>query len=216
MSVLTGKVCKIIPSSQQICPNIIYRLWKGLKGYKAVPLREYLESLCRQLYSSRDMNISLYVTYTNCLDETNPYSSRTIWTGLCSNEIARRNLVALNRLNNLHVYNLGFKMKYFPINVYLGSLHIISSAKSSNYNRASRVCVCVWQPTPRTADVTVTKIAVYVRVRILMNRSFFVFILFTLQPLCWIYEYACYLRGHRKIGRPKLRGFMLQTWRRNK
>ena len=29
---------------------------------------------------------------------------------------------------------------------------------------------CVWQPTPRTADVTVTKIAGYVRVRILMNR----------------------------------------------
>ena len=35
------------------------------------------------------------------------------------------------------------------------------------------VCACVWQPTPRTADVTVTKIAGYVRVRILMNRSFF-------------------------------------------
>ena len=32
------------------------------------------------------------------------------------------------------------------------------------------VCVCVWQPTPRTADFTVTKIAGYVRVRILMNR----------------------------------------------
>ena len=31
------------------------------------------------------------------------------------------------------------------------------------------VAVCVWQPTPRTADVTVTKIAGYVRVRILMN-----------------------------------------------
>ena len=31
----------------------------------------------------------------------------------------------------------------------------------------------VWKPTPRTADVTVTKIAGYVRVRILMNRFFF-------------------------------------------
>ena len=29
--------------------------------------------------------------------------------------------------------------------------------------------VCVWQPIPRTVDVTVTKIAGYVRVRILMN-----------------------------------------------
>ena len=33
-----------------------------------------------------------------------------------------------------------------------------------------RVCVCVWQPTLKTADVTVTKITGYVRVRILMNR----------------------------------------------
>ena len=32
------------------------------------------------------------------------------------------------------------------------------------------VCACVWQPTHRTADVKVTKIAGYVRVRILMNR----------------------------------------------
>ena len=46
----------------------------------------------------------------------------------------------------------------------------------SNYNRArypsGRLCVwpCVWQSTPRTADVTVTNIAGYVRVRILMNR----------------------------------------------
>ena len=44
---------------------------------------------------------------------------------------------------------------------------------------AVRVCVCacvracVWKSTPRTADVTVTKIAGYVRVRILMNRGFF-------------------------------------------
>ena len=33
--------------------------------------------------------------------------------------------------------------------------------------------VSVWQPTPTTVDVTVTKIAGYVRVRILMNRWFF-------------------------------------------
>ena len=33
--------------------------------------------------------------------------------------------------------------------------------------------MAVWQPNPRTADVTVTKIAGYVRVRILMNRWFF-------------------------------------------
>ena len=36
------------------------------------------------------------------------------------------------------------------------------------------MCVCmwlaVWQPTPRTVDDTVTKIAGCVRVRILMNR----------------------------------------------
>ena len=31
----------------------------------------------------------------------------------------------------------------------------------------------MWQPTLRMADVTVTKIAGYVRVRILMNRIFF-------------------------------------------
>ena len=30
--------------------------------------------------------------------------------------------------------------------------------------------LAVWQPTPRTADVTVTKMAGYVRVRILINR----------------------------------------------
>ena len=60
-----------------------------------------------------------------------------------------------------------------------------------------RVCacvwgVCVWEPTHIAADVTVTKIAGYVRVRILMNRWFFLaFILFTLRPLCRIYEYAC-------------------------
>ena len=32
------------------------------------------------------------------------------------------------------------------------------------------VCPCVWHSTPRTADVTVTKMAGYLRVRILMNR----------------------------------------------
>ena len=31
-------------------------------------------------------------------------------------------------------------------------------------------CPCVWQSTPRKADVTVTKLACYVRVRILMNQ----------------------------------------------
>ena len=41
----------------------------------------------------------------------------------------------------------------------------------SNYNRANDVAG--WQPTPTTADVTITKIAGYVRVRILMNRGFF-------------------------------------------
>ena len=40
------------------------------------------------------------------------------------------------------------------------------------------MCVCVgdWQPTPKTADVTVTKFAGYVRVRILMNRWFFSYV----------------------------------------
>ena len=46
---------------------------------------------------------------------------------------------------------------------------------------------CVWQSTPRTADVVVTKLAGYVRLRILMNRRFFfVFlsvIVFKLRPL---------------------------------
>ena len=32
------------------------------------------------------------------------------------------------------------------------------------------LAVCVWQPTPKTADVTIAKIGGYVRVRILMNR----------------------------------------------
>ena len=59
-------------------------------------------------------------------------------------------------------------------------------------NRANDMSMwpCVWQPTPKTADVTVTKIAGYVRVHILMNRWFFfvflAFIVFTLRPLCWI------------------------------
>ena len=41
----------------------------------------------------------------------------------------------------------------------------------SNYNRANDVAggVALWQPIPRTADVTVNKMA-GVRVRILMNR----------------------------------------------
>ena len=38
---------------------------------------------------------------------------------------------------------------------------------------AGWLAVCVWQSTPRTADVTVTKIAGYVRVGILMNWRFF-------------------------------------------
>ena len=42
----------------------------------------------------------------------------------------------------------------------------------SNYNRANDVAG-EWQPTPKTADVTVTKIAGYVRVCILTNRWFF-------------------------------------------
>ena len=48
----------------------------------------------------------------------------------------------------------------------------VNTRYGSNYNRANDVAVwpCVWQPTPKTADVTVTKIAGYVRVRILMNR----------------------------------------------
>ena len=32
---------------------------------------------------------------------------------------------------------------------------------------------CVWQPTPKMADVAVTKIEGYVRIRILMTRTFF-------------------------------------------
>ena len=35
------------------------------------------------------------------------------------------------------------------------------------------VRACVWQPTPKTADVTITKITGYVRIRILMNQWFF-------------------------------------------
>ena len=35
--------------------------------------------------------------------------------------------------------------------------------------------MCMWKPTPITADVTVTKIAGYVCVRILMNRGFFLY-----------------------------------------
>ena len=46
-----------------------------------------------------------------------------------------------------------------------------TTAWESNYNRANDVAGR--QPTPTTADVTVTKIAGYIRVRILMNRWFF-------------------------------------------
>ena len=46
-------------------------------------------------------------------------------------------------------------------------------ANQYNYNRATGNDVCVWQSIPRTADVTVTKIAGYVRVRILINRWYF-------------------------------------------
>ena len=42
-------------------------------------------------------------------------------------------------------------------------LHVVDN--TSTYNRANDVAV--WQPTPKTADVT--KIAGYVRVHILMN-----------------------------------------------
>ena len=60
----------------------------------------------------------------------------------------------------------------------------------SSYNRDNGVGVAdvaVCQPTPRTADVTVTKIAGYVRV--CMNESviflvFLAFILSTLRPVC--------------------------------
>ena len=51
----------------------------------------------------------------------------------------------------------------------------------------------------RTADVTVTKIAGYVRVRILMNGSFFVFVAFIflkLQPL-FTRRVHMHLPGHR-------------------
>ena len=66
-----------------------------------------------------------------------------------------------------------------------------------NSSRANDVAgrVSVWHPTPRTADVTVTKIAGYVHFRILMNRwfffVFFAIMVFILRPICWIYEYAC-------------------------
>ena len=49
--------------------------------------------------------------------------------------------------------------------------HVAQSSRdrnTSNYNRANDVAG--WQPTPTTAHVTVTKIAGYVRVRIIVNR----------------------------------------------
>ena len=78
--------------------------------------------------------------------------------------------------------NVGKTFKYDPKWVTIYSLQ-------SNYNRTNDVCVrvCVWQPTPKTADVTVTKIAGYVRVRIHESVIFLVFlafIVFMLQPLC--------------------------------
>ena len=84
-----------------------------------------------------------------------------------------------------------------------------SASILSKYNRANdvTVCVCVWQTTPRTAEITVTKIAGYVRVRILMNRRFFfvflALILFHLRPICWIYEYeCCQLLDKNSVGQP--------------
>ena len=72
------------------------------------------------------------------------------------------------------------------LHTYVTSKTYSSTIFKSNYNRANdvagwpcghlAVCPCVWQPTP--ADVTVIKIAGYVRVRILMNR-WFVFVLLT-------------------------------------
>ena len=47
----------------------------------------------------------------------------------------------------------------------------LGDGNQSNYNRANDAAG--WQPTPTTADVTITKIARYVRVHILMNLRFF-------------------------------------------
>ena len=54
---------------------------------------------------------------------------------------------------------------------YLTDTSVECIEHQSNYNRANDVTV--WQRTPTTADVTVTKLAGYVRVRILVNRWFF-------------------------------------------
>ena len=64
------------------------------------------------------------------------------------------------------------------------------------------VCPCVWQSTPRTADVTVTKIAGYVRVRILMNRLFFR--IFGIQFLSTFYTPGAYaLTRSQAVRRPR-------------
>ena len=47
-------------------------------------------------------------------------------------------------------------------------LHVVDNIFTYNRVIDVAVCVTVWQPTPKTADVT--NIAGYVRVRILMNR----------------------------------------------
>ena len=45
---------------------------------------------------------------------------------------------------------------------------VVHGVETSNYNRANDVCM--WKPTPITADATFTKIAGYDRDHILMNR----------------------------------------------
>ena len=47
-----------------------------------------------------------------------------------------------------------------------------TTVSNGEHNRANDVAAwpCVWQPTPKTADVTVTKILGYVRIHIIMNR----------------------------------------------
>ena len=55
----------------------------------------------------------------------------------------------------------------------LGSCFVVSYLTIIELTMWPCVWLCVWQPTPKTADVTVTKIAGYDRVRLLMNRRFF-------------------------------------------
>ena len=70
------------------------------------------------------------------------------------------------------------------------------------------VCPCVWQSTSRTADVTVTKIAGYVRVRILMNRWFFfvflAFILFLSYGHFFTSRVHMHLQAHKLCGAHEL------------